>query len=134
MKEWLDHQVSHSPEKLQAEFRDAHPLPKALEQVEKHLIQLVDDLPDSSEVLDPNHQQYRNFADLVAFLSSPIEDDYQYGLELLEFVRRFTLTQDRKKYLNSPSIPSNVWPETWKNEIRVRLRSFKDAIEERLNA
>ncbi|MEA3287728.1 MAG: UvrD-helicase domain-containing protein [Candidatus Marinimicrobia bacterium] len=127
---WLEYQANHSPETLQTEFKASHPLPKATGQVEQLLIELVDGLPDQAEMLDPDHEHYRNFADLVGFLSTPIEDDYQYGLELFEFVRRFVLLKDRSNFLKNPSIPSNVWPETWKNEIRTRLRLFKTEIED----
>ncbi|MCF6238292.1 MAG: UvrD-helicase domain-containing protein, partial [Candidatus Marinimicrobia bacterium] len=122
MTAWLEHHADHSPEELQTEFRDTHPLPRVMEQVEQQLIALVDDLPPASDIIDSANQQYRNFSDLLTFLGSPIEDDYQYGLELLEFVRRFTLTGKQDKYLSRITINSQVWPTEWEGEIRSRLK------------
>ncbi len=132
MAHWLEHQASQSPEDLQAEFRAAHPLPSVLQQVEKHLFALVDGLPESGDMLNPEHSHYRNFADLLEFLSAPIEDDYHYGLEIFEFVRRFALTASRNKFLSRVAIPSKVWTPEWAGEIRERLKAFIVAMEDLL--
>ena len=129
---WLEHQSSTSPEDLQSEFRNKHPLPDILKEIESALIRLVDGLPPVEEVLQPAHPQYVSLRDLLAFLSNPIEDEYRYGLDLLEFTRRIALTSDRKNYLKNPSVPSAVWPEAFKDEIRLRLRAFKDRSEQLL--
>ncbi|NQV15631.1 UvrD-helicase domain-containing protein [bacterium] len=132
MMPWLEYQASHSPEELQSEFRKAHSLPSVLEKVERQLIDLVDNLPNASEMINPDHAQYRKLADLVAFLSSLIEDDYVYGLELLELVRRIALISSREKYYSSISIPSNVWPTQWVGVIRERYKSFISEIQDLL--
>jgi len=124
MSEWLEHQSSHTPDQLQDEFRAAHPLPTSLKQIEQSLIALIEGLPSETEMLNPSHQHYRNFTDLLTFLSAPIEDDYRYGLELMEFVRRFSLTSTRDKYLSRVSIPTKVWTPEWTGEIRERLKTF----------
>jgi len=130
MMEWLEHQATTSSEDLQREFKMTHPLPQGLDELEHAVIQLVDGLPFPEDVLNASHIQYRSLRDLLALLSDPIEDDYRFGQELLEFVRRIALTQDRKKYLNNPSVPSSVWPVEFKDEIRTRLRAFKDKAEQ----
>ena len=129
---WLEHQSTTSPEDLQAEFKRKHPLPDVVQEIESALIQLVDGFPPAEEVLDTSHSQYVSLRDLLEFLSNPIEDDYRYGLELLEFTRRIALTNDRKNYLKNPSVPSAVWPEAFKDEVRLRLRAFKDRAEQLL--
>lgn len=127
---WLEHHSSTSPEDLQTEFKTKHPLPASLAEIEPVLIQLLDGLPTSEKMLDSNHSQYQVLRDLLELLSNPIEDDYRYGQELIEFVRRIALTKDRKNYLKRPSVPSNVWPEDFKDEVRARLREFKDRAEQ----
>ncbi|MBC8377225.1 MAG: exodeoxyribonuclease V subunit gamma [FCB group bacterium] len=127
---WLEHHSSTSPEDLQAEFKMRHPLPVALAEIESALIQLLDGLPSADEMLDSNHSQYQSLRDLKELLSNPIEDDYRYGQELIEFARRIGLTKDRKNYLKRLSVPSNVWPEDFKDEIKARLRDFKDKAEQ----
>ncbi|NQT64255.1 MAG: exodeoxyribonuclease V subunit gamma [Candidatus Marinimicrobia bacterium] len=127
---WLEHHSSTSPEDLQSEFKLRHPLPDALAEIEPALIHLLDGLPTADEMLDSNHSQYQSLRDLLELLSNPIEDDYRYSQELIEYVRRIALTKDRKNYLKRPSVPSNVWPEDFKDEIRARLRDFKDKAEQ----
>ncbi|MCF7826526.1 MAG: UvrD-helicase domain-containing protein, partial [Candidatus Marinimicrobia bacterium] len=129
MMEWLEHQSNTAPEDLEEEFKKTHPLPQGLDELEPALIHLVEGLPSPEDMLNASHIQYKSLRDLLAFLSDPIEDDYRFGQELLEFVRRIALTQDRKKYLSNPSVPSAVWPEDFKDEIRARLRTFKDTAE-----
>jgi len=130
MTGWLEHQRNTSPENLQSEFTMKHPLPSALQQIEPALIRLVDGLPTPDEMQDTSHDQYRNLRDLLALLSNPIEDDYHYGLALLELVRRIVLTKDRKNYFKRLMVPSEVWPENFKDEIRVHIKDFKDEAEE----
>ncbi|MBT4946004.1 MAG: UvrD-helicase domain-containing protein, partial [Candidatus Marinimicrobia bacterium] len=130
MTGWLEHQSSTSPEALQSEFKMMHPLPPALQEIEPALIQLVDGLPTPNDMQDTSHSQYVDLKDLLELLSNPIEDDYRYGQELLEFIRRIALTQNRSNYLKSPRIPSTVWPEDFKDEIRTRLRAFKERAEQ----
>ncbi|NQV40777.1 MAG: UvrD-helicase domain-containing protein [Candidatus Marinimicrobia bacterium] len=132
LERWLEHQSSTSPEALQAEFRKKHPLPPVLQEIESALIRLIDGFPRGEEVLDTLHPQYVSLRELLDFLSHPIEDDYRFGLELLEFTRRIALTNDRKNYLKNPSVPSAVWPEGFKDEIRLRIRAFKDRAEQLL--
>ena len=132
MEKWLDHQSATSPEDLRSEFRKQHPLPDVIGALETALINLVDGLPAAEAVLDATHSQYLSLQDLLGFLSNPIDDDYKYGLELLEFTRRIALTSDRKNYLKNPSVPAAVWPEDFKDEIRSRLRAFKDISEQLL--
>jgi len=127
---WLEHQSSTSPEALQAEFRMQHPLPLTLEAIESALIQLVAGLPPAVDILDTSNTQYQSLRDLLALLSDPIEDDYLYGQELLEFVRRIALTQKRTNYIKNPSVNSGVWPDDFKDEVRTRLRAFKTAAED----
>ena len=130
LEKWLEHQSSTSPEVLQSEFIKKHPLPGVLQDIESALIQLVDGLPADEEVLDATHPQFTSLKDLLGFLGDPIEDEYRYGLELIEFIRRIALTKDRNNYLKNPSVQSSVWPDEYKAEIRTRLRVFKDRAEQ----
>ena len=130
MTGWLEHQSSTSTEALQSEFKRMHPLPPALQEIEPALIQLVDGLPAANDMQDSSHSQYSDLKDLLEMLSNPIEDDYRYGQELLEFIRRIALTKNRSNYLKSPRIPAAIWPEDFKDEIRVRLRAFKERAEQ----
>ncbi len=129
---WLEHHRNKAPDELRSEFKAKHPLPQVLSKIEPALIHLLDDFPSEAAMLDSTHPQYKTLHDLMDLLRNPIEDDYRYGQELIEFVRRIALTKDRKNYLKRPSVPSNVWPEDFKDEIRVRLRSFKEMVEQLL--
>ncbi|MBC8191000.1 MAG: UvrD-helicase domain-containing protein, partial [FCB group bacterium] len=126
---WLKHQSSTPADQLQSEFIKRNPLPDVLDEIEAALIQLVDRLPPEEEILDTTNPQYLSLRDLLSFLKSPIEDDYRYGLELFEFTRRIALTQNRSNYLKNPSVLSSVWPEDFRDELRSRLRAFKDKAE-----
>ena len=128
MMNWLDYHASRSPQELEHDFRNDHPLPAVLKQVEKQLIALVDDFPDSSQILDPQHPHYQKFLKLLAFLGDPIEDDYLYGIRLFEFVRLFGLISNGNKYLDRVTIPSGVYSPECTNEIRNRLKSFVDEL------
>lgn len=130
ISDWLKHQSESSIEDLQAEFKRDHPLPPRMDALERALIQLVDDLPEPADMLNSGHKQYLTLRELLEFLGNPIEDDYRFGQELLEFVRRIALVGDRSKYFNNPSVPGNVWPEDRKDEMRLRLREFKSLVEE----
>jgi ATP-dependent exoDNAse (exonuclease V) beta subunit len=132
LADWLEHHRSWSPNELKSEFQQKHPLPTCLPQIESALIQLVDGFPEEIEVLNASHAQYVALRDLVGFLGNPIDDDYRYGLELLEFTRRIAMTKDRKNYFKNTSVPSGVWPEAFKDEIRIRLRAFKERAEQLL--
>ncbi|NQV30958.1 MAG: exodeoxyribonuclease V subunit gamma [Candidatus Marinimicrobia bacterium] len=129
LNEWLDFQVSHTPEELQTDFKASHPLPDNLGQIEQLLVSLVESLPHRNETPNPDHAHYKNFEDLLAFLSNPIEDEYRYGLEIFEFVRRIALTSARDKYLTRIAIPAGVWTPEWKSEISQRLKIFLTAVE-----
>jgi len=129
MAGWLEYQASHTPQELQVAFQRAHPLPAIVGAVAKHLQALVEGLPDRLEIPAADHPQVRNFIDLRIFLAQAVEDEYQYGLELLEFVKRLALTRDRSKYLSRISMPAKIWPAEWVGELRDRLKAFTTDLE-----
>ncbi len=126
---WLEHQRSSSPVDLQSEFKIRHPLPLALPQIESALIDLVDGLPPV-EMFDTTDTQTQSFQDLLEQLSKPIEDDYFFGLELIEFVRRIALTKNRTNYLKRVTISSSAWSAEMKDEIKNRLKVFTARVEQ----
>lgn len=132
LKPWLEQNASCTPDELKLAFKNAHPLPKTFAGVERLLISLVEDLPNPVEMLNPDHAQFKKLSELLGVLSSPIDDDYLYGLELLEMVRKIALVGNRSKYYSTISIPSKVWPNDWHIVIRERLKNFVADVQELL--
>lgn len=132
LDDWLEHQRSTSPEDLLVEFKQEHPLPTIVDQIESELIELVSEFPQDEDILDTSNTLYQDLRNLLHLLSSPIEDDYRHGQELIEFVRRIALTQNRSNYLKRISISTGVFPEAFRDELRARLKTFTQQAEQLL--
>ena len=133
LQEWLEHQSQNSPQKLVEEFKQAHPLPDIARTVEMQLLELVTGLPDPSQMLDAGHPQYQTLVALAEYLHGQHADPYDHTLELVDFLRRLTLTGAGDKYLAGIRMPGNVWTPDWTRQIRERLSAVLSLTQELFN-
>jgi len=129
LESWLEQKSTTSPEALEDAFKLKHPLPDELSVLEREMSALVIDLPSSEDMLNPEHALYRGLLKIQTLTSSPLSDPYIQGQELLECIRDIFLIKDRSKYTSRITIDKGVWPESFTETLRSRLKAFKDLAE-----
>ncbi len=124
MSHWLEYHASHTPQELQQEFLSENPIQDTIKAIVQLLPKLVEGLPEPSDMVNPENVFYKSLKNLSTKLNERTGDEYTKTLELLEYVKKFTLTSKQEKYLAQIRISNGVWTPEWKSEISTRLKRF----------
>ncbi|MCF7807664.1 MAG: UvrD-helicase domain-containing protein [Candidatus Marinimicrobia bacterium] len=123
LSDWLDHYVMTVPRELIAGYETNHPVPIEVYGAEPLFKDLVSALPDDSLVANTNDSVYQNLENLKAYLHNPYDDHFRHGLELLQQIKVFALTQ-KGTFRKTPHTKNGVWSDEVKNIIRNKLKTI----------